>query len=66
MQDLDQQAHCFVMQVSPCKTWMLCQEDMDFIFRMHPDIMDRLLESFKHSLSKHMDTHSHLYRDDAW
>lgn len=54
------------MQVSPCRTWRLAGEDMEFIFRMHPEILDGLLMSFKKVLSRHMKQHSDLYSKEKW
>lgn len=52
--------------MSPCKIWTLKEQDMVFIFQMHPEILDALLESFKRVLNKHIGEHQELYRDDDW
>ena len=39
---------------------------MEFIFRMHPEILDGLLMSFKKVLSRHMKQHSDLYSKEKW
>ena len=54
------------VQVSPCMTWELDEAGMQFIFKVHPGIMDKLLLSFKEHLHKHMQDNRQLYQEKGW
>lgn len=47
-------------------TWRLDEEDMEFIFKLRPEMMDRILESFKKTLTQHMEKSGHLYKEKEW